>query len=62
MKHLCVFCGSSKGNDLVYEKSALELAELMVKDDLTMVYGGGSIGIMGVLADKILSMNGKVIG
>jgi uncharacterized protein (TIGR00730 family) len=57
-----VFCGSSKGNDLVYEKSALELAELVVKDDLTMVYGGGSIGIMGVLADKILSMNGKVIG
>jgi len=57
-----VFCGSSKGNDIVYEKYALELAELIVKNDFTMVYGGGSIGIMGILADKILSMNGKVIG
>ena len=62
MKHLCIFCGSSKGNDPVYEKTALELAEVIVNKDLAMVYGGGSIGIMGVLADKILSMNGKVIG
>ncbi len=62
MKHLCIFCGSSKGNDPVYENSALELAEIIVNEGLTMVYGGGSIGIMGVLADKILSMNGKVIG
>jgi len=62
MKHLCIFCGSSKGNDPVYEKTAEELAEIIVDEGLTMVYGGGSIGIMGVLADKILSMNGKVIG
>jgi len=62
MKHLCIFCGSSKGNDPVYENTALELAEIIVNEGLTMVYGGGSIGIMGVLADKILSMNGKVIG
>ena len=62
MKHLCVFCGSSKGNDSIYEKLALELADVIVKNDLTMVYGGGSIGIMGILADKILSENGKVIG
>jgi uncharacterized protein (TIGR00730 family) len=62
MKHLCIFCGSSKGNDPVYEKTAEELAEIIVDEGLTMVYGGGSIGIMGVLADKILSLNGKVIG
>jgi len=62
MKHLCIFCGSSKGNDPVYENTALELAEIIVNQGLTMVYGGGSIGIMGVLADKILSLNGKVIG
>ncbi len=62
MKHLCIFCGSSKGNDPVYENTALELAEIIVNQRLTMVYGGGSIGIMGVLADKILSLNGKVIG
>lgn len=62
MKHLCIFCGSSKGNDPVYEKTAEELAKIIVDEGLTMVYGGGSIGIMGVLADKILSLNGKVIG
>jgi len=62
MKRLCIFCGSSKGKDLIYEQVALELAEIIVKNDLTMVYGGGSIGIMGILADKILSMGGKVIG
>jgi len=62
MKHLCIFCGSSKGNDPVYENTALELAEIIVNQGLTMVYGGGSIGIMGVLADRILSLNGKVIG
>ena len=62
MKHLCVFCGSSKGNDPVYERKALELAEIIVEKNLSMVFGGGSIGIMGVLADKILAMKGKVIG
>ena len=62
MKHLCIFCGSSKGNDPVYENTALELAEIIINQGLTMVYGGGSIGIMGVLADQILSLNGKVIG
>lgn len=62
MKHLCVFCGSSKGYDPVYKETALQMAEIIVKKDLTMVYGGGSIGIMGIMADKILSMNGKVIG
>ena len=62
MKQLCIFCGSSKGNDPIYEDTAWELAEIMVNQGLNLVYGGGSIGIMGVLADKILSMNGKVIG
>jgi uncharacterized protein (TIGR00730 family) len=62
MKHLCIFCGSSKGNDPVHEETTLQLAEILVKRDLTLVFGGGSIGIMGVLADKMLSINGKVIG
>ena len=62
MERICVFCGSSKGNDPVYKDTANILAKEIVKNNLTMVYGGGSIGIMGVLADKILSMNGKVIG
>jgi uncharacterized protein (TIGR00730 family) len=62
MERICVFCGSTKGNDPIYEETASILANEMVKNNLTLVYGGGSIGIMGILADKILSMNGKVIG
>jgi len=62
MERLCVFCGSSKGNDPIYKETANILAREIVKNNLTMVYGGGSIGIMGVLADEILSLKGKVIG
>lgn len=62
MERICVFCGSSKGNDPIYEEMVSILANEIVKNNLTLVYGGGSIGIMGILADKILSINGKVIG
>lgn len=62
MKNICVFCGSSKGNDPVYVEKAKILAEQFVKNQTTLVYGGGSIGIMGVLADEIRHRKGYVIG
>jgi uncharacterized protein (TIGR00730 family) len=62
MKNICVFCGSSKGNDPVFVEKAVILARQFVRDQITMVYGGGSIGIMGVLADEIRRRNGYVIG
>lgn len=62
MKNICVFCGSSKGTDPVYVEKAKILARQFVRDQITMVYGGGSIGIMGVLADEIRRRNGYVIG
>lgn len=62
MKNICVFCGSSKGNQPVFEKKARILAEQFVKNQMTLVYGGGSIGLMGILADEIRSRNGYVIG
>lgn len=62
MKNICVFCGSSKGNDPVFVEKAKILARQFVRDQITMVYGGGSIGIMGVLADEIRRRNGYVIG
>jgi uncharacterized protein (TIGR00730 family) len=62
MKNICVFCGSSKGIDPIYEKKAMILAHQFVQNRMTLVYGGGSIGLMGILADEIRRQNGYVIG
>ncbi|MEQ6123043.1 TIGR00730 family Rossman fold protein [Pseudotenacibaculum sp. MALMAid0570] len=62
MKKIVVFCGSSLGFDPVYKQAAIELATEFVKQNITLVYGGGKIGMMGVLASSILEQGGKVIG
>ncbi len=62
MQSICVFCGSSKGNDSQYELKTIELARQIVNLNLTLIYGGGSIGLMGILADQVLSMKGRVTG
>jgi uncharacterized protein (TIGR00730 family) len=62
MKNICVFCGSSTGNDPVYKEKAKILAAQFLANSTTLVYGGGSIGIMGVLAEEIRLQNGYVIG
>jgi uncharacterized protein (TIGR00730 family) len=62
MKNICVFCGSSKGNNPVFSEQAKILARQFVRDQITLVYGGGSIGIMGIIADEIRRRNGYVIG
>jgi len=61
-KRIAVYCGSSKGNNALYENEANHLAHLLVKHDYGMVYGGGSIGLMGVLADVMMAQGGEVIG
>lgn len=62
MKKIAVFCGSSLGFDPIYKNTAIELGNAFVKRGITLVYGGGKIGMMGVLAETILSQGGKVIG
>ena len=62
MRKIAVFCGSSVGFDLVYKQAAIQLGNAFVKRDITLVYGGGKIGLMGVLAETILNQGGKVIG
>lgn len=59
---ICVFCGSSKGNKTVYQNAAIKLAELLVEKNITLVYGGGDVGLMGILADAVLAGGGKAIG
>ncbi|KAI4342131.1 hypothetical protein MLD38_026788 [Melastoma candidum] len=61
-KTVCVFCGSSPGNRKCYEDSAVELAEELVKRRLDLVYGGGSIGLMGMISRAVYSAGGNVLG
>lgn len=61
-KAICVFCGSSSGKDKTYETFAVNFAKEIVKNNLTLIYGGGNCGIMGIISDTIISNGGKVIG
>lgn len=60
--NICVFCGSSTGNNTVYADSARALGFLMASQNHTLVYGGGNIGLMGIVADAVLEKKGRVIG
>ncbi|QDT29761.1 LOG family protein [Gimesia panareensis] len=59
---ICVFCGSKAGCDPDYQQSAQELGRLLAERKITLVYGGGSVGLMGIIADAVLEAGGKVIG
>jgi uncharacterized protein (TIGR00730 family) len=59
---LCVFCGSSSGRNPVYQQTAERLGELLAKRDISLIYGGGKVGLMGVLADTCLAKGGRVVG
>ncbi|NCF72005.1 MAG: TIGR00730 family Rossman fold protein [Gammaproteobacteria bacterium] len=62
MKRICVYCGSNAGSRSVYADAARELADVLVRHDLELVYGGADRGIMGVIADAVLELGGKVHG
>jgi len=59
---VCVFCGSRSGNRAVYADAARQLGQAMVRRGLELVFGGGNIGLMGVLADAVRDGGGKVVG
>jgi len=60
--NIAVFCGSATGKNSVYADAARELGALLALRSYTLVYGGGNIGLMGILADAVLSRRGRVIG
>lgn len=62
MKSVAVFCGSSKGRNGLYSAAAEELGRLLARRGTTLVYGGGNVGLMGVLARAALSEGGRVVG
>ena len=61
-RRICVFCGSNMGSNPVYRQTAECLGLLLAHCKIELVYGGGNIGLMGVLADSVLAAGGRAIG
>ena len=59
---VCVYCGSNVGSAPEFVEAAQRLGEVMARRSIGLVYGGGHVGLMGVLADSVLSNGGQVIG
>jgi hypothetical protein len=62
VRSVCVFCGSNSGADPAYEAAAVALGEALARRGLRLVYGGGRVGLMGVIADAVLNAGGQVRG
>jgi uncharacterized protein (TIGR00730 family) len=62
MQRVCVFCGSNSGARPEYAAAARDVATALVRNDLELVYGGGRVGLMGVVADEVLRLGGRAIG
>jgi len=62
MRRICVFCGSSPGNDPAYAALAHSVGEGLARRGIGVVYGGGRVGLMGVVAESALDAGGEVIG
>ncbi len=62
MQRVCIFCGSNAGSRAVYAEATRQLGKALVARGLGLVYGGGHVGLMGILADSVLTAGGAVIG
>ena len=62
MRRVCVFCGSSQGARACYADAARALGTVLARRQIGLVYGGGRVGLMGVLADTVLAAGGEVVG
>jgi uncharacterized protein (TIGR00730 family) len=62
LRSICVFCGSRPGKDPTYETGARRLGRTLAGEGITLVYGGGHVGLMGVVADAVLDASGEVTG
>ncbi len=59
---VCVFCGASSGSNPVYREAAITLGRALAERNLTLIYGGGAVGLMGIVADAVLEAGGNVVG
>ncbi|MCG8456980.1 MAG: TIGR00730 family Rossman fold protein [Holophagales bacterium] len=62
LRRIAVFCGSSPGEDPIYATASRHLGQVLLAHDIGLVYGGGNVGLMGILADTLLAGGGEVLG
>ncbi len=62
IKNLTIFCGSNCGSNPLFKQKAKELGTFLAQNNIKLVYGGGKVGLMGIIADAVLENNGEVIG
>jgi uncharacterized protein (TIGR00730 family) len=62
MRSICVFCGANFNGDPVLKQAVEQLAQVMAARDIALVFGGGKVGVMGLLADAMIANGGKTIG
>jgi len=62
IQSVCVFCGSAPGARPSYSRAAEEMGVALARAGLTLVYGGGKLGLMGIVADAVLAAGGRVVG
>lgn len=62
LRSICVFCGASTGANPVYREAAIKLGQHLAQHNIRLVYGGGAVGLMGVVADAAMAAGGEVIG
>ena len=62
MRSVCVFCGASSGHDPAYALAARRFGEVLARHGIELVWGAGNVGLMGVLADAVLSHGGRAVG
>jgi uncharacterized protein (TIGR00730 family) len=62
IRSLCVYCGSSSEVDEAHRNAAREMGEILAKEGIRLVFGGGRVGLMGLVADAVLDNGGEVIG
>ena len=60
LRRLAVYCGSATGNDVAFSDAARATAEAMASNGVDLVYGGGRLGLMGLMADSVLELGGRV--
>lgn len=62
LRSLCVFCGASPGANPIYREAAINLGRSLAEQGIRLIYGGGAVGLMGIVADAALQAGGEVIG
>lgn len=62
LRSICVFCGASTGANPIYREAAITMGQTLAANGIRLIYGGGAVGLMGVVADATMAAGGEVIG